>query len=103
MKPQQKIFREFYGLNTFIEKSAIPAEYGFVSKSGKDKGGYSDFFRDKEWDYVIVVEAKGTDHGKAKSEVQFYISHIKPFEELKTQMIVAENSLHSNILDLLKR
>ena len=25
----KKIFREFYGAGTFIEKSAIPSEYGF--------------------------------------------------------------------------
>lgn len=29
----EKIFREFYGAGTFIEKSAIPSEYGFKSKN----------------------------------------------------------------------
>lgn len=71
----ENIFRDFYGVNTFIEKSAIPSEYGFVSKSGKDNDGYPDFFRDKEADYVIVVEAKKTNHAKAKSEVQFYVKN----------------------------
>ena len=28
----ENVFRTFYGANTFIEKSAIPKEYGFVSK-----------------------------------------------------------------------
>lgn len=28
----ENIFRSFYGSDTFIEKSAIPSEYGFTSK-----------------------------------------------------------------------
>jgi len=28
----ENIFRNFYGSKTYIEKSAIPKEYGFVSK-----------------------------------------------------------------------
>ncbi len=32
----ENIFRNFYGVNAFIEKSAIPSEYGFISKSGTD-------------------------------------------------------------------
>lgn len=28
----ENIFRDFYGANTFIEKSAIPSGYGFTSK-----------------------------------------------------------------------
>lgn len=71
----ENLFREFYGVKAFIEKSAIPSEYGFTSKSGKDEDGYPDFFRDKEPEYVIVVEAKKTNHGKAKAEVQFYMKN----------------------------
>ena len=29
----ENIFRDFYGSNVFIEKSAIPNSYGFLSKS----------------------------------------------------------------------
>lgn len=28
----ENLFRDFYGANTFIEKSAIPSGYGFTSK-----------------------------------------------------------------------
>lgn len=28
----ENLFRDFYGANTFIEKSSIPDKYGFVSK-----------------------------------------------------------------------
>ncbi len=71
----ENIFRDFYGVTSFIEKSAIPSEYGFTSKNGTDEDGYPDFFRDKEPDYVIVVEAKKTNHSKAKLEVQFYMKN----------------------------
>jgi len=40
----ENIFRNFYGVNEFIEKSAIPNEYGFVSKKGTGYNGYPDFF-----------------------------------------------------------
>ena len=42
----ENIFRNFYGTNTFIEKSAIPKSYGFTSKKGTDYNGYPDFFID---------------------------------------------------------
>ena len=71
----ENIFREFHGVNTFIEKSAIPSEYGFVSKNGTNEEGYPDFFRDKEPEYVIVVEVKASNHAKAKSEVQYYMKN----------------------------
>lgn len=35
-------------------------------------------------------------------QIQFYDSSIKPFEKLNAKTEVAENNLHSNILDLLK-
>lgn len=34
----ENIFRDFYGANTFIEKSAIPSGYGFTSKKGTSYG-----------------------------------------------------------------
>lgn len=51
----ENIFREFYGTNRFIEKSAIGTEYGFLSKNITGKRGYPDFFLDE--DLVIIVEA----------------------------------------------
>jgi hypothetical protein len=41
----ENIFRGFYGSNTFLEKSAIRGEFGFISKknpNSKNKG-YPDF------------------------------------------------------------
>ena len=32
----ENIFRSYYGADTFIEKSAIPKTYGFVSKKEKN-------------------------------------------------------------------
>ena len=50
----ENIFRNYYGATTFIEKSAIPKEYGFKSKSDdSEEKGYPDFFLDKdEFDFV---------------------------------------------------
>ena len=39
----ENLFRDFYGANTFIEKSAIPSGYGFTSKKGTSYSGYPDF------------------------------------------------------------
>lgn len=67
------IFRKFYGVGTFIEKSAIPSYYGFKSKKGTGYKGYPDFFFDNEKDgYVIVVEAKAVDYVAAREEVEWY-------------------------------
>lgn len=67
------IFREFYGLGAFIEKSAIPSHYGFKSKKGTGYKGYPDFFRDNaDEDFVIIVEAKADDFNAACEEVKFY-------------------------------
>ena len=68
----ENIFRDFYGSTTFIEKSAIPAEYGFKSKKGTDYKGYPDFFKDLE-NYTIIVEAKAVAHNNAMEEVLFYM------------------------------
>lgn len=73
----ENIFRDFYGSKTFIEKSAIPTKYGFVSKKGTKNEGYPDFFLDVNSDYVIVVEAKPLDFEQAKEEVQFYMGNNK--------------------------
>lgn len=71
----EKIFREYYGAGTFIEKSAIPSEYGFKSKKqDSDEPGYPDFFYESDdCDFVIVVEAKKFDHLLAEKEVQYYM------------------------------
>ena len=68
----ENIFREFYGNESFVEKSAIPTEYGFISKNKTNNQGYPDFFKDLE-NYVIVVEAKATAHDDAVDEVKFYM------------------------------
>ena len=67
------IFRDFYGPTTFIEKSAIPAEYGFRSKKNTEEPGYPDFFYETER-YVIIVEVKPNikQYSAACSEVKFY-------------------------------
>lgn len=69
----ENLFRDFYGSDTFIEKSAIPSELGFQSKkSSSQNKGYPDFLREEE-DYFIVVEAKATEHSDAISEIQHYL------------------------------
>lgn len=69
----ENIFRDYYGVGTFIEKSAIPNNYGFKSKKGTNYKGYPDFFLDDEKDaFVIVVEAKATDFTAACEEVEWY-------------------------------
>ena len=68
----ENLFRDFYGSNTFIEKSAIPSELGFQSKNNSSYKGYPDFLREEE-DYYIVVEAKATEHLDAINEVQHYL------------------------------
>lgn len=68
----ENIFREYYGSSTFIEKSAIPNEFGFKSKKNTDFKGYPDFLREEE-DYIIVVEAKATEQGQAIDEINHYM------------------------------
>ena len=72
----ENIFRDFYGAKTFIEKSAIPKKYGFVSKDETGNYGYPDFFKDLT-DFVIIVEAKALKHSQAEEEVQFYMLNNK--------------------------
>ena len=73
----ENIFRKFYGVGTFIEKSAISKNYGFKSKKGTDYKGYPDFLREEK-EYLIVVEAKASvkDHEQAESEIKHYISNV---------------------------
>lgn len=70
----ENIFRNYYGPNTFIEKSAIPKSYGFTSKKGTRYSGYPDFFKDLG-DLVIIVEAKALKHSDAEEEVVFYMNN----------------------------
>ena len=67
------LFRDYYGATTFIEKSAIPKEYGFKSKQNPEEPGYPDFFWETDR-YVIVVEVKASlkEFSKACKEVKFY-------------------------------
>lgn len=77
----ENLFREFYGSDTFIEKSAIPSAYGFTSKKGTSYSGYPDFFCDCG-DYCIVVEAKAIDHSAAQDEVQYYMINNKIHKDI---------------------
>ncbi|WP_407445954.1 N-6 DNA methylase [Fibrobacter sp.] len=70
----ENIFRNFYGSQTFIEKSAIPKSYGFTSKKGTSYDGYPDFFKDMT-DFAIIVEAKALKHSDAENEIQFYMAN----------------------------
>lgn len=70
----ENIFRNYYGADIFIEKSAIPSYYGFQSKKGTSNKGYPDFFKDMG-DYAIVVEAKAIKHSEAENDVIFYLKN----------------------------
>ncbi|MBO7145726.1 MAG: N-6 DNA methylase [Salinivirgaceae bacterium] len=77
----ENLFRGFYGSNTFIEKSAIPSGYGFVSKKGTKYAGYPDFFLYGD-EYCIIVEAKATDQDAAQEETQYYIINNKIHKDI---------------------
>lgn len=68
----ENLFRSFYKSTTFIEKSAIPKEFGFKSKKNTDYKGYPDFLREED-EYIIIVEAKATNHKDAVAEIQHYM------------------------------
>lgn len=94
------IFREFYGLGAFIEKSAIPSHYGFKSKNKTQYKGYPDFFRDNpEEDFAIIVEAKADDYKAACEDVKFYALNNKIDKDIVTIPIAGqtENSYHSGL------
>lgn len=73
----ENLFRDFYGVKAFIEKSAISKNYGFKSKKGTGYKGYPDFLREEK-DYLIVVECKADtkDHVQAEDETKHYISNV---------------------------
>jgi len=68
----ENIFREYYGSSTFIEKSAIPNEFGFKSKKSTNYKGYPDFLLEEE-NYIIIVEVKATEQEQAIDEVKHYM------------------------------
>ena len=68
----ENLFRNYYGADTFIEKSAIPSQFGFQSKKKTNYKGYPDFLREDE-DYIIIVEAKSLNQKDAVLEVQHYM------------------------------
>ena len=70
----EKIFRKFYSNDDFIEKSAIPNEYGFASKNDTNNQGYPDFFKDDE-KFCIIVEAKADCHKGAVNDIKFYMKN----------------------------
>ena len=73
----ENIFRDFYGVNTFIEKSGISKDYGFTSKKGTGYKGYPDFLREEK-EFLIVVECKASikDHDSAENEVKHYMNNV---------------------------
>lgn len=79
----ENIFRAVYGPTTFLEKSAIPDNMGFESKSKKkltdlsisNAKGYPDFFLDSFEDFALVVEAKATNQKEAIQDVKHYMQH----------------------------
>lgn len=78
----ENIFRSYYGATTFIEKSAIPKEYGFKSKKGTNYKGYPDFFLDDLANsYVIIVEAKANDQKQAEIETCFYLENNEVYKD----------------------
>lgn len=44
----ENIFREFYGVKTFVEKSAISKDYGFTSKKALDLKAIQIFLEKKK-------------------------------------------------------
>lgn len=72
----ENIFRDFYNNDKFIEKSAIPKSYGFISKNKTGNLGYPDFFLDDtKRDFVVIVEAKALKHSDAEEDVKWYMEH----------------------------
>ena len=101
----ERIFMEFYGINSFMEKSEIPSHYGFKSKKGTSSKGFPDFFRDdKEEDFVIIVEAKADDYAAACSEVEFYAKNNSIDKDIVAISISGQdtNSYKAGLFFLLK-
>lgn len=70
----EQMFRDKYSSGQFIEKSAIPTDYGFKSKKKSGHVGFPDFFYEQD-DFAVVVEAKATNHRLAEVETQFYATN----------------------------
>ena len=86
----ENIFRDFYGASTFIEKSAIPKEFGFKSKKNSGYQGYPDFLKEEE-EYIIVVEAKPNEQKKAIDEVKYYMSENKITKDIIGMAVSGQN------------
>lgn len=72
----ENIFRSFYKDDNFIEKSAIPKSYGFISKNQTGNNGYPDFLLDDaNRDFIVIVEAKPLKHSDAEEEVKWYMEN----------------------------
>ena len=97
----ENIFRDFYRNDNFIEKSAIPAEYGFVSKNKTSNQGYPDFFKDLE-NYVIVVEAKATAHDDAVDEAKFYMLNNNVQKDIIGIAVSGQTEKHLKVTYFLK-
>lgn len=101
----ERIFMEFYGINSFMEKSEIPSHYGFKSKKRTSSKGFPDFFRDdKDEDFVIIVEAKADDYAAACSEVEFYAKNNSIDKDIVAISISGQdtNSYKAGLFFLLK-
>lgn len=100
----EKVFREYYGAGTFIEKSAIPSEYGFKSKKdNSDEAGYPDFFYESDdCDFVIVVEAKKDDHSLAEKEVQFYMKENELTQDIVGMAVSGQDTMSYRVSYYLK-
>lgn len=66
----ENLFRDFYGATTFIEKSAIPKEYGFRSKNedSDEKGNVASEQADEAGEYDLIT---ASNEWKKHSEYQY--------------------------------
>lgn len=91
----ENIFRDFYGSDVFIEKSAIPESYGFLSKNNTENTGYPDFFyHDPSKNYFIVVEAKALKQSEAEEEVKWYMENNNKKNEAVVGIAVSGQNLN---------
>ncbi len=95
----ENLFREYYGSTEFIEKSAIPKQFGFKSKNKTSFSGYPDFFKELD-DFLIVVEAKAINHKDAISEVKHYMTYNKIKKDIVGIAVTGQtiDTLEFNIL-----
>lgn len=98
----ENIFRDFYGANTFVEKSAIPNEYGFKSKNKIKEQGYPDFFKDMGL-FALVVEAKPSNHIQAKTEVIFYLKNNSIAKDIIGMAVSGQTTKEYKVTYFLKR